>query len=247
MISSLFHTFFYNPIYNLLVVLVHIIPGGDVGVAVVIITIIIRFLLLPFSLSAARTQHAMSSLNPKLKAIREEHKDDKKKQAEKTVELYREENVNPFSSIITIFLQIPILLALYMVFRYEAFPVIDTHILYSFVSAPQIVTMKFLGLFDVAGKSMLLAIFAGITQYFQATFALERTKSMMPSKTGKSADFTKVMAMQMRFVFPFIIGAVAYSTSGAIALYFVATNIFGALQEVYLSHSLGLKKNKYCK
>jgi len=243
MIVGLFHTFFYNPIYNLLVVLVHVIPGGDVGLAVVIITILIRFMLLPFSLSAARTQHAMSSLNPKLKELRELHKGDKKKIAEKTVELYKEEKVNPFSSIITIFLQIPILLALYMVFRYDAFPLINAHLLYPFISTPQVITMKFLGVFDVAGKSITLAIFAGITQYFQATFALARTKSITP-QGGKSADFTRIIAMQMRFVFPFIIAAVAYSTSGAIALYFITTNIFGALQEIYLSHSLGLHKDK---
>ncbi len=223
--------------------MVHVVPGGDVGVAVVIITVIIRFVLLPFSLSAARTQHAMSSLNPKLKEIRELHKDDKKKQAEKTVELYKEENVNPFSSIITVFIQIPILLALYMVFRYEAFPLIDTKILYSFISAPIDVTMKFLGLFDVAGKSITLAVLAGITHYFQATLALVRTNSSAP-KTGKTADFTRIMAVQMRFVFPFIIGTIAYSTSGAIALYFITTNIFGTLQEMHLSKILGLKKPK---
>ncbi len=239
MISNLFHLFFYNPIYNLLVFLVHLIPGGDVGIAVVIVTLLIRLILLPFSLSAARTQHAMSALEPKLKEIRELHKDDKETQAQKTLEAYREANINPFSSIITMFIQIPILLALYWVFRYEAFPMIDTKLLYSFVTVPQTVSMQFLGLINVAGKSLLLALIAGAAQYAQATLMFARTTKKAPEKAEAApADFARMMNMQMRYVFPVIIGVIAYMTSGAIALYFAVTNIFGALQELYLRHKL---------
>ncbi|HQU07737.1 MAG: hypothetical protein B7X04_02705 [Parcubacteria group bacterium 21-54-25] len=237
MIAYLFHTFFYNPIYNLLVFLVHLAPGGDVGLAVLIITIFIRLLLLPFSLSAARTQQVIGGLEPKLNEIKELHKNDKAAQAEKTMALYREAQINPFSSIITVVLQIPILLALYLVFRYEAFPNIDTHILYTFVTAPTVVSMKFLGLINIAGKSVILAALAGITQYIQATLALSRVKQPI-KKNGATADFSRMMGTQMRFVFPFIITAIAYSTGGAIALYFVTTNTFGSFQELYVRRSL---------
>jgi len=241
MISNLFHLFFYNPIYNTIVLLIHIIPGGDVGVAVIIITILTRIILLPFSISAARTQHAMGTIEPKLKEIREKHKDDKEKQAKKTMEVYREAQINPFSSIITTFLQIPILLALYMVFRYEAFPLIDTHLLYSFITAPINVSTHFLGLINVSNKSIVLAVLAGITQYVQATFMIARTdlnKTSHKPGDAKKTDFTKMLNTQMRYMFPFIIAIVAYTTSGAIALYFATTNAFGALQEVYLRRKL---------
>lgn len=239
MITYIFHTLFYNPIYNLLVFLVHIIPTGDVGLAVLVITIIVRLILLPLSLSAARTQQAMGVLEPKLKEIREIHKNDKTKQAEKTMALYREAKVTPFSSIISIVLQIPILLALYFVFLYEAFPVVHTGILYGFIAVPTIVSMKFLGVIDIAGKSLVLAILAGITQYIQATLALSRAKQP-ETKKGKvgSVDFSRMMSTQVRFIFPFIITAIAYSTSGAIALYFFTTNTFGALQELYVKKTL---------
>ncbi|HEC93846.1 MAG TPA: YidC/Oxa1 family membrane protein insertase [Candidatus Kaiserbacteria bacterium] len=236
MITNLFNTFFYNPIYNILVFLIHIIPTGDVGVAVVIITLAVRFILLPLSLSAARTQHMMSSLTPHLNKIKEKHKDNKEQQAKETMALYKEMNVNPFSSFIVMFLQIPILLALYMVFLYGALPHIDSKILYSFVSAPTTISMNFLGIFHMASKSMILAAFAGITQYFQATLTLTRTKTTQ--QTGKMKDISKIMNSQIRFVFPIIIAVVAYSTSGAIALYFVATNLFGIFQEKYLQRLL---------
>jgi len=242
MILYLFNSFFYNPIYNLLVFLVHLMPNGDVGLAVLIITIIVRFVLLPFSLSATRTQQTMGALEPQLKEIRKIHKNDKTTQAEKTMALYREAKVNPFASIISVILQIPILIALYFVFLHEAFPTIDAKLLYDFVPIPTIVSMKFLGIIDIAGKSIILAALAGITQYIQATLALARAKQP-ENKKGKGAtmDFSRMMSNQVRFIFPFIIAAIAYSTSGAIALYFVTTNTFGAFQELYVQHTLKKK------
>ena len=125
MISAFFHTVFYNPIYNALVALVALVPGSDVGIAIIILTIGIRLLLLPFSLSAARTQRAMKVIEPKIKALKEKHKGNKDQEAIETLALYREANVNPFASILTAFVQIPILLALYWVFTYEPFPAIN--------------------------------------------------------------------------------------------------------------------------
>ena len=136
MISSFFHLFFYNPIYNALVALVALIPGGDVGIAVILITIIIRLVLLPFSLSAVRTQRAMKILEPKIKELKEKHKGDKEKEALETLALYKEAQVNPFSSLLTVFIQIPVLLALYWVFRYEPFSVINTALLYKITPLP---------------------------------------------------------------------------------------------------------------
>src|ERR1019366_6796303 len=131
-ISTFFHAAFYNPIYNALVALVALVPGSDVGIAVILVTIAIRLLLLPFSLSAARTQRSMKILEPKIKELKEKHKGDKEKEALETLALYKEEEVNPFASILTVFIQIPVLLALYWVFRYEPFSVINMARLYSF-------------------------------------------------------------------------------------------------------------------
>ena len=114
MLSAFFHAAFYNPIYNALVALISFVPGGDIGVAVILLTIVIRLILLPFSLSAARTQRAIKLLDPKLKALKEEHKGDKEKEAIATLALYKEEKVNPFASILTVLVQLPVLLEIYM-------------------------------------------------------------------------------------------------------------------------------------
>ncbi|MEK7515858.1 MAG: YidC/Oxa1 family membrane protein insertase [Patescibacteria group bacterium] len=237
MISDFFNAVFYDPIYNSLVALVALVPGSDVGIAVVLVTVVIRLILLPFSLSAARTQRAMKILEPKLKELKEKHKGNKEKEALGTLALYKEARVNPFASILTVFIQIPVLLALYFVFYYEPFPAINAMRLYAFTPVPDTASLEFLGLISVAGKSVILAFLAGITQFYQAHLALSGT--MKPSDTkSMQNDFQKVMGMQLKYVFPFIIAAISYSTSGAIALYFITTNIAGAFQEIYVRRIL---------
>ena len=229
MISTFFHVAFYNPIYNALTALIAIVPGGDVGVAVILLTICIRLVLLPFSLSAARTQRAMKTLEPKIKALKETHKNDKDRIAIETLELYRSAKVNPFTSILMAFIQIPVLLALYWVFMYESFTIVNTALLYSFTPTPQHVSLQFLGIISVMGKSIFLAVLAGLTQLLQAHLALQGT--MKPSPDSKQGDFQRIIGMQLKYVFPFLIAAISYTTSGAIALYFIATNLAGSAQE----------------
>ncbi len=236
MISTFFHSVFYNPIYNALVAIVALVPGGDVGVAVILITILIRLVLLPLSLKAARAQRAMKTLEPKIKELKEKHKGDKEKEALETWALYKEARVNPFSGFLTLLIQIPVLLALYWVFWYEPFSSINIARLYSFTPMPTHISMEFLGLLSVSGKSIFLALCAGATQFLQAHLMLRGTPP--PSGNGMQMDFQKIMGTQLKYVFPIIIGVISYTTSGAIALYFITTNLAGSLQEWHVHRKL---------
>ncbi|MDB5244830.1 MAG: hypothetical protein JWN18_700 [Parcubacteria group bacterium] len=237
MISTIFHAVFYNPIYNALVALVAFIPHGDVGVAVILVTIAIRLILLPFTLSAARTQRAMKTLEPKIKELKEKNKGDKEKEALETLALYREAKVNPFSSILTVLIQIPVLLALYWVFNYEPFTTVNTALLYGFTPIPGMVSLTLFGIMSIVGKSLVLAVLAGLTQYLQAHLMLAGTMKPV-EKSGMQGDFQKVMGLQLKYVFPFLIAIISYTTSGAVALYFVTTNLVGSLQEWYVRRKL---------
>lgn len=208
MISALFHSFFYNPIYNALVALVTLIPGGDVGIAVVIVTIGIRLLLLPFSFSAARTQREMKRLEPHLKELKEKHKDDKQQESIETLKLLKEAQVNPFASFAMMFIQVPILLALFWVFRYEPFTSLDSAKLYAFTPLPHVISLHFLGLISVTTPSIVLAILAGATQYYQAQMALKGTLKPSDTKSAQN-DFQRVMGLQLKYLFPFIIATVS--------------------------------------
>lgn len=233
MISTFFYSFFYDPIYNVLVTLISFVPSSDVGIAVILLTIVIRLILLPFSLSAARTQLAMKALEPKIKELKEKHKGNKEKEALETLALYRTERVNPFASILTVFIQIPFLFALYWVFLYEPFSAINIERLYAFTPVPDSISLQFLGLISMTGKSIVLAVLAGLTQFLQAHMSLSGT--MKPTTGGgMQGDFQKIMGLQLKYVFPFLIGIISYTTSSAIALYFITTNLAGALQEWYV-------------
>jgi YidC/Oxa1 family membrane protein insertase len=228
---SLFHDYLFTPIYNLLVFLVGIMPGGDVGLAVVLATLIVKIVLMPLSFAALKTQKAMKIMEPELKKVREKYKNDKETQARELFALYKKYDVKPLASFLTMFIQIPILIALYFVFINEALPNVDTSLLYSFVQIPAVISTFFLGIFAITKSSLVLAVFAGITQFAQASVMIVVPPKKEASGGTMQEEFGRAMALQARYVLPFIMGLVAY-TSGAVALYFITSNLVGVAQEL---------------
>ena len=113
MFSYIWHTVFFDPIYNALIFFVDTVRGGDVGIAIIATVVVVKTILLPLSIKAAKTQRIMRELEPKLKELKETYKDDRQKQAQEMMQLYKDYELNPFASIFLMFLQIPIILALY--------------------------------------------------------------------------------------------------------------------------------------
>lgn len=234
MFSNIWHTVFFDPIYNGLVFFIDVIPGGDVGLAIIATTVVVKFILLPLSIKAVRTQKIMREIEPKMRELKEKYKDDRTKLAEATMALYKEAGMNPFSGIFLMFLQIPIIIALYFAVLNgggSPLPSIHSELLYSFVPTPETVNMFFLGMIDIAAKSLPLAILAGLTQFVYAKLSLP---SPAPRKEGESdmkADFARSMHINMRYVLPLVIGVVSYTMSASIALYFTISNLTMIAQE----------------
>jgi len=221
----------YKPLVNVLAFFVSIIPGGDVGVAVIVLTLLVKTILFPLSQRSIENQAKMNLLNPELKKIKESGIS-KEEQAKKTFELYKQHKANPFSGCLLVIIQIPIIFALYYVFlRGVNF---DSNSLYSFIKVPENINMNFLGILDIGSKKVLvLAILAGISQFFQAYFMPKAPISK--DKTGSFQEsFAKNMNMQMKYVFPFVVAFIAYSVSGAVALYWITSNIFAIGQQIYV-------------
>jgi YidC/Oxa1 family membrane protein insertase len=239
MFSSLFNTAFYNPLYNGLVLLLDILPWLDLGLAIVVFTIIVKLILFPLSQKSIQTQVKIKNIEPQIKDIKEKYKD-KQEQAVKTMELYKKEKINPFSGFFLILVQIPIIFALYFIFLRAGFPEINTDILYSFVGVPEQIKTTFLGLIDVSEKSFILALFTGITQFFQAKLASPKTEPKKDNQ-GLAADFARSMSFQMKYVFPIIIFFIAYTISAAIALYLMTSNLFMIGQEIYVRRGMDKK------
>jgi YidC/Oxa1 family membrane protein insertase len=232
MISSIFNLAVYNPLYNGIVFLMDIIPWADLGIVVIIFTLIIRLILFPLSKKSVQTQLKIKEIEPAIDEIKTKYKDNKEKQAKETMALYKKEGINPFSGILFLFVQIPIIFGLYFIFIRGGFPVIDTHLLYSFISVPEKINITFLNIVDLTEKSMALSLLAGITQFIQAK--LLSSKMSSPKKGSFQGDFAKTMQLQMKYVFPVIITFIAYSLSAMIALYWTTSNLFTIGQEWYL-------------
>jgi len=236
MIASIFNTLFYQPLYNGLVFLISIVPLSDVGIAVVVLTLLVKVILFPFTHKSLKTQSRMRGIEPDIKKLKEQHKNDKQQQAKKVMELYKKHGVNPFSGCLLFIIQIPIIFALYWVFWKGLGNGLDESNLYSFVTIPDTINFKFLGLIDVAGKSFILAAIAGITQYFQMKLSMPKLGGGKPSqgKLSLKDEFAKSFSFQMRYGLPVFVFFISYSISAAVALYWATSNIFSIGHELFI-------------
>lgn len=232
--SFLYHTFFYDPLYNALIILFKAFPWADAGVVVVILTVLVRLILYPLSRKAVLTQVKMAEIAPELNAIKEKYKNNTEEQARRTLALYKEKKVNPFSGIFVIIIQIPIILALYQIFLH--LPEVNKTLLYSFITSPEIINMTFLGLLDVGGKSAGIAVLAGISTYFQFYVSAKGQKA--PEGNSFGDNLAKSMQKQMKYVFPVIMTLISYQVSGVVGLYFLTTNLFSIAQELFVRRKL---------
>ncbi|MBL1434139.1 membrane protein insertase YidC [Candidatus Wolfebacteria bacterium] len=243
MFSNIFHAIAYDPIYNFLVFLVDIIPGGSVGVAVILATVVVKIILFPLSLSAVRTQMVLKTVQPKIKEVQDRLKDKKEEMAKELMALYKKYKINPFSSLLLFIIQIPIIIALYLVFLREAFPVINTDILYSFVPIPELINLDFFGFITVTDRSIVLALLAGITQFFQVRFAMPAPGPRKKDATMKE-DMVRNLQLQLRFMMPVLITIFAYMISAVVALYFITSNLFAIGQELYMRQTVKKEKKE---
>lgn len=233
MLSNIWNVVLYQPLLNSLAFLVSVIPGGDVGIAVVILTILVKIALFPLSQKSIESQAQMNILTPELNKIKASGAS-KEEQARLTFELYKEHKTNPFSGCLLVLIQIPIIFALYYVFLKGIN--FESGLLYSFIHVPEHSNMLFLGLLDISQKSLVLAILAGVSQYLQAHFMPKPPASAVVNGAAPSFSdsFAKSMSMQMKYIFPFIVAFIAYSISGAVALYWITSNLFMVGQQIYV-------------
>lgn len=231
--SGLFSTVFYKPLYNTLVLILAAVPGANVGVAIIILTVVVRTVLLPLSHKSVVSQAKMRSLAPHLEKLKEKHKDNKQEQARKTMELYKEHGINPFSGCLLVLIQLPVIFALYFVF-FKGLPNLNPEHLYSFVHVPSVVSMMFLGIL-LSKKSIILALLAAITQYYQIKLSIP---PMAPAEKGAKPsfkdDFARSFNVQMRYMLPVIVFGISYTISAAVALYWTTSNLFSIGHELYV-------------
>jgi YidC/Oxa1 family membrane protein insertase len=234
----MFHTFFYEPIYNLLVLVLTYIPLHDIGAAILVVTLIVKIILTPLNLSALRSQYIMKRIEGEMNELKKEHKSSPQEASKKMMELYKREKVNPFASLFVIIIQIPIIFALYKVFSNGLHA--DPNSLYSFIHFPENLHTLAFGLFDVTEKSIVIAVLAGLSSYILA----RRQTQMMVSKRKEGEDetfqdqFMKSMRIQLLYVLPVIIIFSAAILPSALGFYWFINNVVTYGQDIYMKNKL---------
>lgn len=228
---DIFNIILYKPLFNALILLYNYIPGHDFGIAVIVLTIIIKTLLVPLSIKSIKSQRNIQELQPKMKEIQDKYKNDKERQAKEILEIYKTKKINPFSGIFLTFLQIPILIALYMVFQ-NGLKSSELVNLYSFVSNPVNINFLFLNIIDLSKPNIIFALIAGVSQYFQTKMMIPSSKSQISDKNA--ADFAKMMQFQTTYFLPIFTVIILFNLPSALGLYWIVSGLFSTIQQYFI-------------
>lgn len=234
----LFTEILYRPIFNILVIFLAIF-WGNLGIAIVLLTLTIRLLMIKQTLAGNDMQKGMSNLQPKLNAIQEKYKDDKKKLSEETMKVFKTDGKGAFKGCLMMLIQIPVFIGLYFVVRKISANQIPTERLYSFMHGigvqyldPANIKHHFLGMDLLATKNIALTIAAAVFTYLQTKFTT-LAKPPTPTVPGqKTPDMGKMMWF-MNIFLVFMIGSFVYTMKAAVGLYIVTTTLFSVVQYGY--------------
>ncbi len=231
----MFNKILIQPLFNLLMLIYAVIPGHDFGVAIIIMTVIVRLALWPLLASQLRSQKKLQDLQPEVARVRKEAKGDKQLESRMLMELYKEREINPFASLIPLLVQLPLFLALFVVLRDVIKPGEIEHLIYpalshlpaikDVIAHPDSFKPELLGIIDLTKPSIFLAITAAAAQWYQ-------TKQLLP-KTPSDDPQAKVMASTSK-IFPVLTGLIALRLPSALALYWTVASLVAIGQQWWL-------------
>lgn len=231
-IGQVFTTLVAQPIFNLLIIIIAILPGHNLGVAIIVFTVLVRSLMYPLLRKQLHHAIAMKKLQPEIRRIKKETKGDKAKESQMMMQLYKDREINPFSSIGIILVQLPILIGLYSVIN-KLIKDPDTLMSFSYSWVQHLPFMKdiasgaatfnesLVGAVDLTRHAldngaiywpaMILVVLSVVVQFFQSKQLMMTDKNTRSLKqifkdtaTGKEVDQAEVQAATTKFTLLFI-------------------------------------------
>jgi len=227
----------YKPLFNILMLLYVYLPGQDLGIAIIGLTLIIRIILFPSYLKTIQAQQALKKLQPHIDRVKDQYKHDKTQQSQELVKLYQEHKVNPLSGCLPLLVQLPIMYALYRVFVAGLSNESLTHLYKWFPKVPTTINTTFLGfthipslVVNLTAPNLYLAILAGVVQLVQSLMM----KQLQPASNTGDGGMAKIINAQMIYFFPIFTVFIAWSLPAALSLYWVATTLFMVIQQIII-------------
>lgn len=249
-LSFLYTEVIYRPLFNLLVFLYDIIPGNDIGIAIILLTILVRLALYKVNGQAIKKQREMQEIQPEIREVQKKYKDNKEKQAQELMALYQKHKINPFSGCLPLLIQFPIIIALYHVFL-NGFKDESLNLLYTFVPNPgHLESISFGGVIDLSVSSIYLALLASGLQYYQTKTLMDVSKKKASEKEAeksgeemtpeeKMQEFSQSLAKNMMYIMPVVTLLFAMNLPSGLALYWSVTTLFAIVQQYLI-----IKKRK---
>lgn len=241
------HIFFlvvYQPIYNALIFLYDIF--GDFGIAIILLTILIKLALIPLSRKQIESQKEMQELQPKIKELQKKYKDDREKLSKETMALYKEHKVNPAAGCLPLIVQMIVFITVYQVIinlSKDHTLTVQAENLYTFIAAPENINHLFLGFMNLSEPFALIAVITAIAQYYQIKM-MQTTTTTSPEKAeGKDEkqdtsepDFATIMQKQMVIIIPVMTLLIGLKFPSGLTLYWLASTVFMIGQQWIITH-----------
>ena len=242
-----------NPLLNLLVGLFAL--TGNLGVAIVILTIIIRSALIPVVLPSIKSMKKQRELAPQIAKLKKKHKKDKQKLAQAQMELFKKHNINPTSGCLSQIAMIIVLIALFSVIRRFTYidnggidiAAINDLLYFDFLKLPldTVIQTRFLYL-DLAQKDpyYILATLSALLQFLVSKMnmpAAERTEKNAKNTPQKSDDMAAQMQTQMMYMMPIMNFVIGVTLPSGVVLYILTTSVFTIVQTYIINGPGGLK------
>jgi YidC/Oxa1 family membrane protein insertase len=235
---NIFNLLFFQPILNLLVFLYSTASFQDLGIAIILLTIIIKAILLPLSQKSIKIQRSMQEIQPEIEEIKNKYKDNKEEQGRALMRLYKEKKVNPFSSCLPLLIQFPFLIAVFQVFRSGVDK--NLELVYPFLAnfKPESINYIAFGFLDLETPNIVLAFLAGGAQFWQTKMMMnikKKNKSSSEEENKKKiTGMAEMMTKQMLYFMPIITVIIGSQLPGGLTLYWLVVTLLTGAQQLYV-------------
>ncbi len=230
-------TLIHQPIYNALVFFASILPGNNLGLAIILLTILIRTILLLPNQKALKSQKKLQHLQPKLAELKEKHGGDQQKIAQETLSLYKEHKVSPFGSCLPLLIQLPILIGLFNVIQTGMDPG-SSYLLYGPLKNfdLSLVQTNFYGLLDLTKIDFIvLPVIVGLLQFLQLRLSLGKQKKTVNTGEKKKGSEMEIANRTMTMIMPFMVAFFTASMPSGVGLYWAFSTLYGIGQQVVVN------------
>ncbi|HTX86779.1 MAG TPA: YidC/Oxa1 family membrane protein insertase [Candidatus Nanoarchaeia archaeon] len=232
---------FYQPLLNLLIWLYDFIPGHDIGISIIALTVIIRAALLPLSKKTIESQKALQDLQPKIEEIKKQFPG-KEEQGKAMIKLYQDNKINPLSSCLPLLIQLPFLIAVYQVFRTGLMKG-SLNLVYPFIQKPDVINVVSFGFLNLSKPNWVLAVLAGAAQFWQAKMMITK-KAPINTKGAADENMTAMLNKQMLYFMPIFTIFIGISLPGGLTLYWLIVTLLTVLQQIFIFKRILNRDNK---